>query len=114
MALLALSGISVLLIALIAAVICLAVGSATGRTTPTAGWSRGASAGMGAKQYANTPVSTVGVLHLASPAGCWPGVWVGPMPVAPIRPVGSVAAALVQRRRLSGIAARATSHGVLR
>lgn len=114
MALLALSGISVLLIALIVAVMCLAVGSATGPTTPAAGWSCEASADMGTKQHANTPGSTVGVHHLASPAGCWPGVWVGPMPVAPIHPVASVAAALVQRRHPSGVAARATSHGVLR
>lgn len=114
MALIALSGALALLMALFIAVICLAGGTTGGRATPTAGWSYRASAGIETKQHANTPLSKTGVHHVASPAGCWPGVWVGPAPVAHPRPVASAAAVPMQRRRPSGIAARATSHGVLR
>lgn len=114
MALLALSGISLLLIALITAALCLVGASYSGQSTPTAAMPYGASAHAGNKQYANTPVSAMGVHQVTSSAGCWPGVWVGPSPEVHAHPVVSPSPAPMQRRRPSGIAVRATSHGVLR
>lgn len=113
MALLALGGISVLVIALLVTFICLGAGGSTGYAAAQATPRFDAQGGVVGKQYANTPVSAMGVHHLASPAACWPGVWVGPSP-AQAYPGASSAGAPMQRRHPSGIAARATSHGALR
>jgi hypothetical protein len=116
MALLALGGISVLVMALLVTLICLGAGSHTGHAAPSAMPGFGVEAGMANKQQANTPVLGLGVHQVVSPAGCWPGVWVGPSP-APLAIEGEGASpgqVPTQRRRPSGIAARATSHGALR
>jgi hypothetical protein len=114
MALLALSGMSLLLIALITAALCLGGASPSGHSTPPATMHFGAPAHAGNKQYANITVSAMGVHQVTSSAGCWPGVWVGPSPAVHAHPVVSPSPAPMQRRRPSGIAVRATSHGVLR
>lgn len=114
MALLALSGISVLLMALITAALCLGSASSSGQSTPTVRVPFGAPAHAENKQYANTTVSAMSVHQVTSSAGCWPGVWVGPSPAVHAHPVVSPSPAPMQRRRPSGLAVRATSHGVLR
>jgi hypothetical protein len=116
MALLALGGVFVLVMALVITFICLGAGSQAGRAAPSAMPRFGAQAGTANKQQANTPVSALGVHQVVSPAGCWPGVWVGPSP-APQATQGEGASpgqVPTQRCRPSGIAARATSHGALR
>lgn len=114
MALLALIGIYMLFIALFIALICVVTSTSGGRTGPVVAPPFGAPARPVNKQHANTPASTTGVHHLVSASGCWPGVWVGPSPVASALSTVASRRVPVQRRHPSGIAARATSHGVLR
>lgn len=114
MAQLALGGISLLLTALFVSILCLVAGCCGGRPAPIARPPFGAPAQAGNKQDANTRASAMGVHQVASSAGCWPGVWVGPSPAVQTHPAVVPGTAPVQRRRPSGIASRVTSHGVLR
>lgn len=114
MALLALCGISMLLIGLFAAAFCLGGASSSEHSTPPATVAFTVTAGTGNKQLANTSVSTMGVHQVMSTAECWPGVWVGFSPVVHASPVVSPDHGRVQRRQPSAIVARATSHGAPR
>lgn len=114
MALLALVGMSMLLMALFVLFMCLVAGSGGGHCAPRAGGPLGAPGCAVNKQYANTPRLGMSVHQVTSSTGCWPGVWVGPPPAVQIHPVAKAAPTLMQRRRPSGVAARVTSHGVLR
>jgi len=114
MALLALGGISVLVIALIVTFICLGSDASAGHAAPPVMPPFGTHVDMANKQDANTPVPVMGVHQIASPAGCWPGVWVGPSPAPQAYPGVAAGRAPAQRRHPSGFAARATSHGALR
>lgn len=114
MALLALGGISLLFTALLITFICVGAGSHTGHGAASAMPGFGAQGGIANKQQANTPLSAMGVHQVMSPAGCWLGVWVGPTPAPQATQCASACRMPTQRRRPSGIAARATSHGALR
>lgn len=114
MALLALSGISVLFIALLAAGLCLGGTSSAVAPTRTARAPIGMPVASENKQYANIPLLVTGVHPVMSSAACWPGVWVGPAPVVHAHPAASPAPALMQRRHPSTVAARVISHRVLR
>ncbi|KLO25787.1 hypothetical protein ABH37_19435 [Mycobacterium haemophilum] len=114
MALLALGGIFMLFMVLLAAVLCLGSASSSRRSAPPVTIPFGVTAATKSKQFANTPASAMGVYQVMPSAGCWPGVWVGFSPVVHARPVVSPVPERMQRRHPSAIVARATSHGALR
>lgn len=120
MAVLALIGLFALFMALLAIVTCLALGATEGPGAPRTGGPSGAMSDHRTKQYANTAWPTMGVHQVMPSVGCWPGVWVGPAAPSNGVPAGNSAVevasgpALVQRRRPSTVAARVTSHVVLR
>jgi hypothetical protein len=115
MALLALGGMSLLFKTLFGGLICLSAGGRKGQPCPSARLPIGVQVAPINKQYANTHASAMSVHHVASTAGCWPGLWVGPSPVPQAYPAAApVDPAPKQRRNRSAIAARATSHGTQR